>query len=65
MCHVLTGKQVVQVNVLCGCDGEYTCPAGLPINDEIKRLEEHTKILQDRIDTITRKITGLKTVKES
>ncbi len=53
------------MNTLCGCDCGCTCPVELPINDEIKRLEEHKKILQDRIDIINKKITGLKTVNES
>jgi L-lactate utilization protein LutB len=63
MCHVsTTGKQVVQMNTLCGCG--CTCPVALPIDDEIRRLEDHKKILQDRIEIISKKITGLKTVNE-
>jgi hypothetical protein len=45
----------------CGC----SCPATLPIDDEIRLLEEHKKILRDRIEIIDKKITGLKTVNES
>jgi hypothetical protein len=37
----------------------------IPIEDEIRRLEEHKKILKDRIDTIDTKIAGLKTVNKS
>jgi hypothetical protein len=37
----------------------------LPIEDEIRRCEEHKKILQDRIAIIDRKITSLKSVNES
>ena len=44
----------------CGCG----CMGVIPIEDEIRRLEEHKKILKDRIDTIDKKITGLKIVKE-
>jgi hypothetical protein len=36
----------------------------LPIDDEIRRLEDHKKILQDRIEMIDKKIAGLKTVNE-
>jgi hypothetical protein len=36
----------------------------LPIDDEIRRLEDHKKILQDRIEMIGKKIAGLKTVNE-
>jgi len=62
MCHVSTGKPVSQMNTLCSCG--CSCPIALPIDDEIRRLEEHKKILQDRIEIINKKITGLKTVNE-
>ncbi len=62
MCHTSTGKQVLQVRTLCGCDCGCACPVDLPIDDGIQRLEEHKKILQDRIDNINKKITALKTV---
>ena len=50
------------MNTLCNCD--CGCPAMLPIDDEIRRLEDHKKILQDRIEMIDKKIAGLKTVNE-
>jgi hypothetical protein len=62
MCHVSAGKQVSQMNTLCDC--ECGCPVMLPIEDEIRRLEDHKKILQGRIETIDKKIAGLKTVNE-
>ena len=62
MCHASTGKQNSPVDAVCCCD--CGCPVILPVEDEIQSLEEHRKILQDRIETIDRKITGLKTVKE-
>jgi hypothetical protein len=62
MCHVSAGKQVSQMNTICGCG--CSCPGLLPIEDEIRRLEDHKKILQDRIDMIDKKIAGLKTVNE-
>jgi hypothetical protein len=62
MCHVSTGKPVPLMNTLCDC--ECGCPAMLPIDDEIRRLEDHKKILQDRIEMIDKKIAGLKTVNE-
>jgi hypothetical protein len=63
MCHVSTGKQVSQMNALCDCGCSW--PVALPLEDEIRILEEHKKILQDRIEMIDKKITGLKTVTES
>jgi len=63
MCHVSPGKQVSQVNTLCGCG--CTCPVALPTDDEIRILEEHKKILQEQIEIINKTITGLMTVNES
>ncbi len=63
MCHVSTGKQVSVVNTLCSCGCR--CPVALPIDDEIRRFEEHKKILQEQIERITKKITGLKAVNDS
>jgi hypothetical protein len=60
MCHVSAGKQVLQMNPLCDCG--CSCPVMLPIDDEIRSLEDHKKILQDRIEMIDKKIAGLKTV---
>jgi hypothetical protein len=62
MCHVSTGKQVsgMETRCDCGCD----CPVMLSIEDEIRLLEDHKKIMQDRIETIDKKIAGLKTVNE-
>ena len=60
MCHVSAGKQVSRMNTLCDC--ECGCPVMLPIDEEIRSLEDHRKILQDRIEMIDTKIAGLKTV---
>ena len=60
MCQVLTEKPVLKT--LCRSDCGCTYPIGIPIDDEIRRLEEHTKILQDRIENINTKITALKHV---
>ena len=62
MCHVSAGKPVSQMNTFCDC--ECGCPVMLPIEDEIRRLEDHKKILQGRIEMIDKKIAGLKTVNE-
>jgi hypothetical protein len=62
MCHISTGKQVSLMNTLCDC--ECSCGVMMPIDDEIRRLEEYKKILQDRIEMIDKKIAGLKTVNE-
>jgi hypothetical protein len=63
MCHIATGNQVSLMNTLCDC--ECSCGVMMPIEDEIRILEEHKKILKDRIDIIDKKITGLKSVIES
>jgi NADH:ubiquinone oxidoreductase subunit E len=63
MCHVSAGKQVSLMNTLCDC--ECSCGVMMPIDDEIRILEDHKKILKDRIDIIDKKITGLKSVNES
>jgi hypothetical protein len=63
MCHVSAGKQVSQVNTLCDC--VCGCPVTLPVGEEIRRLEEHKKILEDEITIIDKKIAGQKTVNGS
>lgn len=60
MCHISAGKPVMQMNSHCGC--ECGCPIMLPIEDEIRSLENHKKILQDRIAMIDTKIVSLKSV---
>jgi hypothetical protein len=42
----------------CGC----TCPVLLPLDNEIKKLEDHKKILQQRVEMIDTKINRLMTV---
>jgi hypothetical protein len=63
MCHVSAGNLEPQMNTVCDCG--CSCMGVIPIEDEIRRLEEHKKILKDRIDTIDTKIAGLKTVNKS
>jgi hypothetical protein len=63
MCHVTAGKSGTQQNSLCACG--CACPAALTAGDEIKSLEDHRTILQDRIAMIDRKIAGPKTQMES
>lgn len=60
MCHVSAGKQAEQMNTYCGCG--CSCPVTLSIDDEIKELEDHKKIFQDRIEMIDTKLAELKTV---
>jgi hypothetical protein len=60
MCHISAGKPVSQMNIVCDC--ECGCPVLLSIDDEIRKLEEHRKILQNRIEMIDKKIVSLKTV---
>ncbi len=61
MCHPIPGGVSV-TDTPCDCD--CACPVILPIEDEIQMLEDHKKILRDRIETIDKKIAGLKTVSE-
>ena len=63
MCHVSAGKPVSPMNTRCGC--ECNCPAMLPIGEEIRRLEDHKKILQDQLEVIDKKINALKSVDNS
>jgi hypothetical protein len=63
MCHVSSGKPGSQQNSFCGCG--CACPAALMIEDEIRSLEDHRKILQDQLEVIDKKITALKSVDNS
>ena len=60
MCHESAGKEAAQMNTHCGCG--CSCPVTLSTGDEIKELEAHKKIFQDRIEMIDTKLAGLKTV---
>jgi len=51
------------MNMQCNC--ECSCPVLLPIEDEIRKLEEHRKIAQEQIEAIDKKIATLKSVKDS
>jgi hypothetical protein len=48
-------------NTHCSCD--CSCPVLLSIDDEIRMLESHKRMLQDRIDVIDRKVSALTSVK--
>jgi hypothetical protein len=63
MCHASAGKSVSHMNTRCGC--ECGCPVMLPIEDEIRSLEDHKKIFQNQIEAIDKKIATLKSVKET
>jgi L-lactate utilization protein LutB len=62
MCHSSAGKPASIMNIPGDCD--CSCPVSLPIDDEIRKLEEHRRIRQDRIEAIDKKIAALKSVKE-
>lgn len=62
MCHCSAGKSVLQMNTRCDC--ECGCPVLLPLDDEIRKLEEHKKIRQEQIEAIDKKIAALTSVKE-
>ena len=63
MCRVSAENQELKMNTRCGC--ECGCPVMLPVEEEIKSLEEHRKILQDQLEVIGKKITALKSVNTS
>jgi hypothetical protein len=48
---------------LCGCS--CSCPATMTVVEEIQLLEDHKKVMQDRLGEIDKKIAALKTTKES
>lgn len=62
MCQNGVQSQVTMMNNHCECG--CSCPVLLPVGDEIRRLEEHKRIISARIEAIDRKIAALKTVKE-
>jgi hypothetical protein len=45
----------------CGCS--CNCPVFLSIDEEIRMLEDHRMMMQERIEAIDRKVTALKSVK--
>ena len=63
MCHVSAEKQESKINTRCGC--KCSCPVMLPVEEEIRSLEDHKKILQDKLEVIDKKITALKSVNTS
>ena len=63
MCHVSAEKLVSKMNTRCGC--ECSCPIMFPVEEEIRSLEDHKKILQDQLEVIDKKITVLKSVNTS
>jgi hypothetical protein len=63
MCQISAGKQSSPINTRCGC--ACSCPVVLPVAEEIRDMEDHKKILEDQLEVINRKISVLKTVKES
>jgi hypothetical protein len=60
MCKISEVKQVPVMNTQCGCG--CICPARLTVEDEIKLLEEHKKLIQDQIEIINQKLVALKSV---
>jgi hypothetical protein len=62
MCHVSAGKPEYPMNTRCGC--ACTCAAVYTVEEEIRNLEDHKKILQDPLEAIDTQITALKSVKE-
>ena len=60
MCHTMMHSGPME---RCQCEGSCTCPAFLSIDDEIRMLEDHKKMMQEQIETIERKVAALKSVK--
>ena len=60
MCHVSAKKQVSRIDTRYGCG--CSCPVMLPVEEEIRSLEDRKKILQDQLEVIDKKITVLKSV---
>lgn len=61
MCYT-TRNPVPKMNTSCECD--CGCPVLLPIEDEIRKLEEHKKNRVAQIEAIDKKIAALRSVKE-
>jgi hypothetical protein len=64
MCHPMPGGSASMANTHCGCDCTCTCPVLLSLGDEIRMLEDHRKMMQDRIGAIDRKVSALKSVRQ-
>ena len=47
----------------CECECSCNCPVFLSIDDEIRMLEDHKRMMQERIEAIDKKVTALKSVK--
>ena len=62
MCHTMMHSGSME-NCQCGCS--CTCPVFLSIDDEIRMLENHKKMMQEQIEAINIKVTALKSVKSS
>jgi hypothetical protein len=60
MCHTLMHSGSMESSQ-CGCS--CTCPVFLSIDDEIRILEDHKRMMQEQIEAIDRKVTALKSVK--
>ena len=60
MCHSMMQSGSME-NYQCECS--CTCPVFLSIDDEIRLLEDHKKMMQERIEAINLKVTALKSVK--
>ena len=62
MCHTMMHSGSME-NCQCGCS--CTCPVFLSIDDEIRMLEDHRKLMQEQIASIERKVILLKSVTSS
>lgn len=60
MCHTMMHSGSMESSQ-CGCT--CNCPVFLSIDDEIRMLENHKKIMQEQIEAIDRKVAALKSVK--
>jgi hypothetical protein len=60
MCHTTLCSGSMESSQ-CGCS--CACSVFLSIDEEIRMLEHHKKLMQEQIESIERKITLLKSVK--
>jgi hypothetical protein len=61
MCHVVSAGSGQKGQAQCGCS--CTCPAMMTVEEEIRLLEEHRNLMQDKTGVIDRKIAALKSAK--
>jgi hypothetical protein len=62
MCQSPAGRMVPMERTGCSCS--CSCPATMTVEEEIRFLEAHKKVLQVQVNGIEKKITDLRSAKE-